>query len=265
MTTKPLKVALFPQEIVWMDKAANIDTLISLMPEIHPETDLLILPEMFSTGFVTGEKDEVRKLAERNTGKTIDLIKALSNKYGMAIAGSFIADSGGLLFNRAFFIEPNGEEYFADKKHLFSMAGEGKIFKAGYDRLAVRYRGWNIAMVVCYDIRFPVWCRNRGNEYDLLIAIANWPKVRVDAWNKLLVARAIENEAYVCGVNCKGIDNNGFEYTGDSTAIDFKGKSIDIRNDNSPLIYALLDNEKLNSFRTKFPAWKDADEWYFKE
>ena len=259
MITKPLKVALFPQEIFWKDKASNIDTLIRLMPTIHPETDLLILPEMFSTGFVTGDKEEVRALAERNTGKTIDLIKELASQYGFAIAGSFIADTGGSLYNRAFFIEPNGDETFADKKHLFTMAKEDRVFSRGHDRLAVRYRGWNIAMIVCYDIRFPVWCRNKNNEYDLLIAVANWPKVRVDAWNQLLIARAIENEAYVCGVNCKGTDNNGFEYTGDSAVIDFKGKSINISNDDSEVIYAVLDHEKLDAFRTKFPAWKDAD------
>lgn len=261
MITKPLKVALFPQNIIWKNKEQNIDTLLSIMPQIHNETDLLILPEMFSTGFVTGDKEMVRELAERNTGKTIELIKQLSAKYNIAIAGSFIADSGGLLFNRAFFIEPNGEETYADKRHLFTMAGEDKVFSHGNDRLSVRYRGWNIAMIVCYDVRFPVWCRNKDNEYDLLIAVANWPKVRVDAWNQLLIARALENEAYVCGVNCNGTDDHGFEYTGDSAAIDFKGKNINITSTESQIIYATLDHEKLDSFRTKFPAWKDADKF----
>jgi predicted amidohydrolase len=147
----------------------------------------------------------------------------------------------------------------ADKKHLFTMAKEDRVFSRGHDRMLVRYRGWNIAMIVCYDIRFPVWCRNKDNEYDLLIAVANWPQVRVDAWNQLLKARAIENEAYVCGVNCKGTDNYNFLYTGDSAAIDFKGKAINICQEDSDIIYAVLDHEKLDAFRTKFPAWKDAD------
>ncbi|MDE7509983.1 MAG: nitrilase family protein, partial [Muribaculaceae bacterium] len=121
-----------------------------------------------------------------------------------------------------------GEVTFADKRHLFTMAGEHNNFSRGHNRLKVRFRGWEIAMVICYDIRFPVWCRNINNEYDLLIAVANWPKVRVDAWNQLLRARAIENEAYAVGVNCRGTDSGGFEYDGSSLAVDFKGKDLTV-------------------------------------
>lgn len=259
-----MNICIAPMPIVWGDKRANLDTLAAICDNMHPDTDLLVLPEAFSTGFPSGmDKEQVRPLAERNTGATVDFIKALARRHNVAIAGSFIADSGGLLCNRAFFIEPNGEETFADKKHLFTMAGEHKIFSAGHTRLSVRFRGWNIAMIVCYDIRFPVWCRNRSNEYDLLIAVANWPKVRVDAWNKLLPARAIENEAYVIGVDCLGTDPAGFEYDGSSAAIDFKGKDITVRSNpdkaDFPLFYAHLDHEALDRFRTKFPAWQDAD------
>lgn len=262
MTPKPLNVALFPQHIKWCDKAENIDTLISVAARVHPQTDILVLPETFSTGFPSGlDKEEVRAMAERNTGKTMDTVKALSRKYGFAIAGSFIADTGGLLCNRAFFIEPNGEETYADKRHLFTMAGEHKIFSAGHDRLAVRFRGWNLAMILCYDIRFPVWCRNRANEYDAMIAVANWPTTRISAWNTLLTARAIENEAYVLGVDCKGTDTHGFEYDGSSAIIDFKGKPIGTSDSDTGLIYASLDPEKLAAFRTKFPAWQDADDF----
>lgn len=260
MTDKDLKIALFPQEIVWGDKATNIDTLINIMGRLHPETDLLILPETFSTGFPSGKnKEEVRPLAERNTGRTVDTLKALAKTYGTAIAGSFVADTGGLLSNRAFFIEPGGEETFADKKHLFTMAGEHKVFSPGSDRLHVRYRGWNIAMVVCYDVRFPIWCRNKGNEYDLLLAVANWPKVRAEAWKLLLGARAVENLSYVAGVNCTGTDHMGFPYEGESDAIDFKGKSIGTPDPETGIIYARLERERLDAFRTKFPAWQDAD------
>lgn len=259
--TKNLNVCLYPQEIVWGDKKSNLMKLEKALSEIHPETELLVLPETFSTGFPSGKgKEEIRPLAERNTESTIDFIKYLAHKYNIAIAGSFIANSGGSLYNRAFFIEPSGEETFADKRHLFTMAGEHNNFSAGHSRLRIRYRGWNISMIVCYDIRFPVWCRNTGNEYDLLIAVANWPKVRVDAWNKLLYARAIENEAYVLGVNCKGTDDAGFEYDGSSMAIDFKGKEISTRtSENSPYLYATLSMEKLERFREKFPAYKDSD------
>lgn len=253
-----LKIALYPFPIQWGNKEANLSHLEEICAKVHPEADLLVLPETFSTGFPSGSKEEIRPFAERNTGRTIDFVKLLSKRHNMAIAGSFIADSGGLLFNRAFFIEPDGEETFADKKHLFSMAKEHERFAAGNERLSVRFRGWNISMIVCYDIRFPVWARNRNNEYDLLLAVANWPEVRVDAWNKLLYARAIENEAYVCGVNCLGVDDNDFKYTGDTVAIDFKGKIISTPG-NDGLIYAVLSKDKLDRFREKFPAWKDAD------
>lgn len=254
-----LKVALFPMEIAWGDKEKNLDTLALQLERLHPETDILVLPETFSTGFpaLAADKEQVRVLAERNTGPTMDYVKHLASKHNVAICGSFIADSGGSLYNRAFFIEPGGEETFQDKHHLFTMAGENKIFSRGYDRLKVRFRGWNLAMVVCYDIRFPVWCRNVDNAYDVMICVANWPTVRVDAWNKLLPARAIENESYLMGVDCKGTDLGGFDYDGSSAAYDFKGKEIGVVQDG--IIYATCSMEKLLRFREKFPAWNDAD------
>lgn len=257
---KDLKVCLYPQEIVWGDKEANFSRLEEALQRMHPATDLMIIPETFSTGCPYGDKESVRELAERNSGESVERLKQLARKYRVAIAGSYLADTGGLLGNRAFFIEPNGEEWFADKRHLFSMAGEDKLLSAGDKRLKVRYRGWEIAMIVCYDIRFPVWCRNVGNEYDLLIAVANWPKARVEAWRKLLMARAIENEAYVCGVDCRGRDVKDIEYDGTSLAIDFKGKDISVPDpDGRELIYATLSLDKLRAFREKFPAYRDAD------
>ena len=259
MAIKNLNVCLLPMDIHWGDKEYNLNHLGELMAGVHPDTDLVILPETFSTGFPSRvDKEEVRPLAERNTGDTIDYLKYLANRHSMAIAGSYIANTGGSLYNRAFFIEPSGDETFADKRHLFTMAGEDKVFSRGNSRLKIRYRGWEIAMVVCYDIRFPVWCRNVDNEYDLLIAVANWPKVRVDAWNQLLKARAIENEAYVLGVNCRGRDKFDFEYDGSSPALDFKGKDIAVPV-GEDYIYATLSKEKLDSFREKFPAYRDSD------
>lgn len=245
--------------ISWGEKVVNFATLENAVANVHPDVDLLVLPEMFSTGFVTKDKEYVRELAENNAGETLSLIKKLACERNMAIAGSFIADTGGLLFNRAFFVEPCGDAFFADKRHLFTMAGEDKVFSSGDKRLKVRFRGWNISIVVCYDIRFPVWCRNMENDYDLLIAVANWPKPRIDAWNHLLKARAIENLAYVCGVNCMGTDSGGYEYDGSSLAFDFKGKDITMTNPDSPYRYASLSYEKLEAFRHKFPAWRDAD------
>ena len=256
-----LKICLFPMEIAWGDKERNIETLRRVIARVHPETDLLILPETFSTGFPVGkDKEEVRPLAERNSGQTVDILKELASEHHLAIAGSFIADSGGSLYNRAFFIEPSGEETFEDKHHLFTMAGENKVFSRGYDRLAVRYRGWNLAMIVCYDIRFPVWCRNVDNQYDALIAVANWPEVRVGAWRALVPARAIENEAYVIGVNRTGDDPTN-HYAGDSAVIDFKGTPLCEADASEGLFTAVLDREALDRFRTKFPVWRDADDF----
>lgn len=257
--TSNLNVCLLPLEITWGDKEANIKKLEEAMSGIHPGTDLLILPEMFSTGFVTSDKEAVRALAERNSGETMRLLQRMACEKGVAIAGSFIADTGGSLFNRAFFVESCGDVVFADKRHLFTMAAEDKVYSKGDSRLHIRFRGWNISMVVCYDIRFPVWCRNVGSQYDLLIAVANWPAVRVDAWNQLLKARAIENLSYVCGVNCRGTDTAGYDYDGSSLAFDFKGKDITMVSPDSPLRYASLSYDKLERFRQKFPAMHDAD------
>lgn len=265
MTNKNLNICLIPMEIVWEEKETNLSRMVRLFDTLHPDTDLVVLPETFSTGFPSGaDKEHIRAFAERNTGATIDLLKSLAARHSVAIAGSFIADTGGSLYNRAFFIEPSGEETFADKRHLFTMAGEHKNFSRGRDRLKVRYRGWEIAMVVCYDIRFPVWCRNVGNDYDLLIAVANWPTVRVDAWNQLLRARAIENEAYVAGVNCRGTDLSDFNYDGSSALLDFKGKDISTEFD-AEHIYATLSMDKLSRFREKFPAYLDADRFSLEE
>lgn len=258
MTNQLLNVCLLPLEIKWGEKSANLNALTDALERVHPETDLVVLPECFSTGFPAGmDKEEVRPLAERNTGETIDYLKHLARKHNVALAGSFIANSGGSLYNRAFFIEPSGEECFADKRHLFTMAKEHNVFSHGHSRLKVRYRGWEIAMVICYDIRFPVWCRNVDNDYDLLLAVANWPNARVSAWDTLLQARAIENEAYVCGVNCRGVDPLGYEYGGSSAVLDFKGKSIAVAS--QEFLYAQLSKEKLERFREKFPAYADAD------
>ena len=257
-----LNLCLFPQEIFWENKEKNIQTLKDKISEVHSETDLLVIPETFSTGFPTGQnKEYVRQFAEKNTGNTIDTLKSLSKEHNIAIAGSFIAETGGLLSNRAFFIEPSGDDYFSDKRHLFHPGGEDKVFSPGNKRMSVRFRGWNIAVIVCFDLRFPVWCRNIDNEYDLMIVVANWPTTRVGVWNKLLPARAIENCAYVCGVNCTGIDKNGHAYDGSSALYDFKGEDITVKIDDKGLLYASLSMEKLLKYREKFPVWQSGDKF----
>lgn len=262
MLENKLELCLVPMEITWGNKDKNLKTLEDLFEKIHPQTDLVVLPETFSTGFPSSEMQKnIEDWAEGNEDQTISLLKSLAKSHNLAIAGSFIAKSDNRLFNRSFFLEPSGDEVFSAKRHLFSPGGEDKIFHQGEKRLSVRYRGWNISMIVCYDLRFPVWCRNRKNEYDLLIAVANWPVSRIDTWDTLLKARALENSAYVCGVNCRGIDDLGGDYNGSSHVFNYKGKDLAVDVNNDGLLYAGLSMQRLINFRNKFPSWKDADEF----
>ncbi len=262
MFSRNLRVSLIEDNIVWGDKQSNLEQLKRNVQNVPEDTDLLVLPELFSTGFIVDSRERAMELAERNIDETISFIHRLASEYHFAIAGSFLAHTAGQLFNRAFFIEPGGEETFYDKRHLFTFAGEDQVFKQGF-KLApiIRYRGVNIKVIVCYDLRFPVFCRNVNNSYDILLVVANWPKVRENAWRQLLVARAIENEAYVLGVNRCGEDPQGIVYSeGSSCILDFKGKLITERG-TSPIIAADLSLPALARFREKFPAWKDADEF----
>lgn len=225
-------------------------------PRVSGRTDIAVLPETFTTGFTM----DAERLADTMDGPTVDAVKGWAKKYRMAVAGSFIVKDGGKYFNRAFFITPEGEEHYYDKRHLFRMAGEDEHFAAGDKRLIVHYKGWNICLQVCYDLRFPVWSRNQGNEYDLLIYVANWPETRKRAWKTLLSARAIENMAYVCGVNRVGIDGKGFVYRGDSMVFSPKGKKLaDAGKREEITRTCTLSRTNLDELRSKFPAWKDAD------
>lgn len=260
MSENKLKICLLPLEIFWGDKEKNLKNLKDSFARILPDTDLVILPETFSTGFPSYEmKKDLNNLAETNDGPTLNLIRDLIAEYNFAVAGSFIGKTENKLFNRSFFIEPDGKETFSAKHHLFSPGGEDKIFERGEERLSVVYKEWKISMVVCYDIRFPVWCRNYNNEYDLLIAISNWPVSRIDTWDTLLKARAMENSAYVAGVNCRGLDNLGGEYNGSSHIFNYKGQDLAETVNNDGLLYASLSLQRLLNYRDKFPSWKDAD------
>lgn len=263
MISRNLRVALIEDSIEWGDKYANLEQLGRNIKNVSDETDLVVLPELFTTGFIVDE--QARDLAERNTGDTIRYLKDLARYYNVAIAGSFLASTASQLYNRAFFIEPNDDETFYDKRHLFTMSGEQKIYNPGVTHSPiVRFRGMNLKLIVCYDLRFPVFCRNVNNAYDVLLVVANWPKVRLNAWKLLLQARAIENECYVCGVNRCGTDPSGLEYAlGGSMIIDFKGKIIGERS-TSPIIEADLSPADLARFREKFPAWQDADSFVLK-
>lgn len=264
MITKNLKIALIEDDIKWGHKYANLEQLGRNLHDVSNGTDIIVLPELFTTGFIVD--DSARELAETYSGETVKYLKNLASYYNVAFAGSFLAtDDTGNLYNRAFFLEPNGEEMFYDKRHLFTMSGEQQVYTPGGNAKAiVRFRGFNIRLIVCYDLRFPVFCRNVGNAYDVLIVVANWPKVRLHPWKTLLQARAIENECFVCGANRCGADPKGLEYaTGGSLVVDFKGNIIGERS-TSPVIQAELSPADLARFREKFPAWRDADDFILK-
>lgn len=255
---KDLRVAALPLAIEWAAKGVNLAAVEAAFRQLPDSTDVVVLPELFSTGYADDEA-LMRELAERNTGETMDFVKRLAADYNVAIAGSYLASTPPHIYNRAFFIEPSGEETFYDKRHLFSLSSEARIFRRGTDALpVVRFRGWNIAMVVCYDLRFPVWCRARRGHYDLLVVPANWPAARGYAWEHLLIARAIENQSCVVGADRGGSDVYG-NYEGLTRIYDGRGMSVGISY--GPFIVSDLSKKKLLDYRRNFPATDDADDF----
>lgn len=256
MLDTELRITIFQQDIIWENKLANLTRIEKTVKDCYQETDLLVLPEMCTTGFTMNS----HSLAETNDGITITSIKRLAGEYDIAICGSYITVDEGEYYNRGFFITSNSEYYY-DKRHLFRMGEEANFFSGGSKRAIISYKGFNICLIICYDLRFPVWIRNVENEYDLLVCVASWPTVRSKAWNTLLEARAIENMVYVCGVNRAGVDGNGLQYRGDSKIIDPKGKIIGLTQNKEDIITVNISKDELIKFRDKFPVWKDADEF----
>lgn len=251
-----MKITLIQDIIHWADKSANLQKVEKQLESLSGETDMVVLPEMFTTGFCTDRP----QLAESMDEETVLKLREWAVKFKLAIAGSFIAMENGKQYNRGFFVYPNAEIVTADKRHLFSMGGEHKHFEAGDSKLLVNYCGFNIRLLICYDVRFPVWARNLNNEYDLLIFVANFPQVRIRSWDILLQARAIENQSYVCGVNCVGVDGHGIAYNGHSALLDYLAKPLlHFPESESSIQTYELDKEPLLKFREKAAFWKDAD------
>lgn len=256
-----MRVTLIQDIIHWADKSANLEKTEVQLATLAGETDLVILPEMFTTGFCTDQL----QLAETKNGVTISILKNWAQTFKFAITGSFISSEFDKVYNRTFFVFPTGEVEFADKRHLFSMGGEHNHFSAGDKRMIVNYCGFNICVLVCYDIRFPVWARNVNNEYDLLIYVANFPERRILDWDILLKARAVENQSYVCGVNRVGVDGLGIAYNGHSSLLDFKATPLLSFPENETAIQTYkLELEAQLRYRSKFAVWKDADNFELK-
>lgn len=221
MKTQDLRVSIIQTDLVWENPQANFMHFEKLINAIEIQTDLIILPEMFTSGFSMNAQN----LFDEHEGDTLNWLRKQAKSKDSAITGSAIIKDDDRYYNRLYFVKPSGEYCTYDKHHLFTLAGEHKHYSAGKEKLIVEYKGWKICPLICYDLRFPVWARNT-EDYDLLLYVANWPQKRISAWDALLKARAIENMCYCVGVNHIGQDGNDFPYTGHSAIYDVLGEKI---------------------------------------
>ena len=259
-----LRISLVQGATRWHDPAGNRDYYAGLMAPLRGATDLVLLPETFTSGF----SNEAIHNAETMEGPTVDWLRGQSRAIDAAITGSVQLRTGEGVFNRLFFATPDGGLEHYDKRHLFRYAKEHERYAAGRERLTVEWKGWRICPLVCYDLRFPVYSRNRFDverpealDYDLLLYVANWPAARAQAWKTLLPARAIENLCYVAGLNRVGVDGNGLAYSGDSVVLDFMGAPLLSMNDKEGAATTTLQVAELLGHRERFPAMLDGDEF----
>lgn len=250
-----MKLAVIQSSLHWECPLENRLMFEEKIGQIANDTDIVLLPEMFTTGFSMNPE----RLAEEHPGETLEWMKGVAAQTGFALAGSIIVNENGDYYNRLYFVCPDGGITYYDKRHLFRMAGEDKHYRSGMRRVIVNYKGWRILLTVCYDLRFPVWSRNR-NDYDILLIVANFPERRRYAWNSLLIARAIENQCYVAACNRTGVDGNGITYTGDSQLVDPMGRVMAKGESNTgEVVYATLSLEELERIREVFPVHLDSD------
>lgn len=257
MRKEILNIAIVQADLIWEDKARNIQKFNTLLEDIKGQPDIVLLPEMFTTGFSMS----ARQLAETANGDTVSWMKRVAATKEFALGGSIIIEEGGNHFNRFYVVTPKGETFQYDKRHLFRMGNENELYSRGTQRVVFEYLGWRIMLNICYDLRFPVWSRNQ-RDYDLLINVANFPAPRREVWNTLLKARAIENQCYVAAVNRVGTDGMNISYTGDSQIVSPKGLVMNMADENKEtIIYGSLDMKELIEFREKFPVLLDLDDF----
>ncbi len=250
-----LNTALLQADLVWEDAAANKEQFERRIMELSADVDLIILPEMFTTGFSMNAE----ALAEPVKGASFEWMRSMAAKRDAAVTGSIIVLDNGKYYNRLYFVYPDGSFEKYDKRHTFTLAKENETYDAGKERLIVTYKGWRICPLICYDLRFPVWARNT-EDYDLLVYVANWPAPRIHAWDTLLKARAIENMSYCIGVNRVGKDGNDHAYIGHSAAYDSLGKAVSDENrEDVSVLQVTLDKPHLTETREKLKFLQDRD------
>lgn len=259
-----LHLSLVQGNTRWHDPQANRDYYGGLFKQQKHATDIFILPETFTSGF----SNEAIADAETMEGPTLIWMLEIAQQYNAVVTGSVQIREGSKVFNRLIWAKPDGKFDYYDKRHLFRMANEHQRYASGSERLSVEYKGWRICPLVCYDLRFPVYSRNRFSrelenrfDYDLLLYVANWPSARRHAWNSLLPARAIENLAYVAAVNRVGTDGNSVDYAGDSIALDYLGQAIVSGENQAEVLCCRLSAKDLLDYRARFPAYLDADKF----
>lgn len=257
MAANELKFTLIQPDIVWEDKAANLSQYEDYISKVDEPLEVVVLPEMFSTGFSMAPE----KLAETMDGSAVQWMKDIAKKYRCILTGSLIIEEHGNYYNRMLWVQPDGKTGHYDKRHLFGYAKEDEHYSAGQKRLIVSVKGFKICLQVCYDLRFPVWARNRDEEYDVLLYVANWPERRSMPWKALLQARAIENMSYVIGVNRVGEDGNGINHSGDSSVFDPLGNLV-WQHSGTPACHTLsINKQAVLDARKQFSFLKDADKF----
>lgn len=254
MPVQDLNVALIQGTLAWENIPENLSYFEKKIGRLKGRPDLIVLPETFTTGFTM----EPAGVAVAMEDEPVQWMRRMAERCGAALAGSMIIKEKGLCYNRLLFAEPGGALHCYDKKHLFRMAGEDRNFAPGDRRVVVQFRGWRIALFVCYDLRFPGWMRVRG-DYDIALVVANWPERRVAHWKALAAARAVENQSYLLACNIVGVDGNGVSYTGESAVIDPLGKYLARAGGRERIIKARLSYSAMAEYREKFPVWMDAD------
>ena len=255
-----MRLTIVQTALSWENPDANRLMFSQKLASLRNSSDLIVLPEMFTTGFSM----DTAKLAEPMDGPTMEWMVKTASELNAAITGSFICTENGRFYNRLLFVFPDGKFEYYDKKHLFGLGGEQEHFSTGNKKLVLEWKGFRIQPLICYDLRFPVWSRNDpGQAYDLLLYVANWPIRRAHHWRSLLAARAVENQSFVAGVNIVGSDGNGLEYSGDSSLYDFSGQQIFQVSGKEGMVTVEISMEELQQYRRQLPFLADADsfEW----